>query len=254
MLRTRRIDAARENSWESRIASMWKLVEGALAEQEAVGRRWDERLRWLYGAARRRMATAAAIVVTTYLLFFQTPLVWWLAEPLRMSAPVSHADAIVVFAGGVGESGAAGGGYQERVKQAVALYHQGTARWLIFSSGFVYAFQEAQIMKELAVANGVPPSAIILETRAANTYENVVFVRRILDARNWRRVALVSSPYHMRRATLTAKRVAPEIAVIPAPAAGSQFYAHHHGASLDQILGILHEYVAIVVYWWRGWI
>ena len=254
VLRARRIDAARENSWESRIASMWKLIEGALAERETAGRRWEERLRRLYGAARRRTAKAVAIVATMYLLFFQTQLVWWLAEPLRMSAPVSRVDAIVVFAGGVGESGAAGGGYQERVRQAVTLYHQGAAPWLVFSSGYVYAFPEAKIMQELAVSNGVPPSAIILETRAANTYENVLFVRRILDAHHWRRVALVSSPYHMRRATLTAKRVAPEIAVIPVPAAGSQFYAHHRGATLDQILGILHEYAAIVVYWWRGWI
>ena len=26
------------------------------------------------------------------------------------------------------------------------------------------------------------------------------------------------------------------------------------GASLEQIGGILHEYAAIVTYWWRGWI
>jgi hypothetical protein len=41
----------------------------------------------------------------------------------------------------------------------------------VFSSGFVFAFPEAEIMRALAVDNGVPASAIELETRAANTHK-----------------------------------------------------------------------------------
>jgi len=162
------------------------------------------------------------------------------------------ADAIVAFAGGVGESGKAGGGYQERVKQAVSLYQTGKSTHLVFSSGYVFAFREAEVMKTLAVSLGVPASAIILEAKAANTYENVVFVREILSRYNWRSILLVSSPYHMRRALLTWRKVAPEITVVPNPVPHSQFYSHGLGASLEQIRGILHEYLAIVAYWWKG--
>ncbi len=109
-------------------------------------------------------------------------------------------------------------------------------------------------MKALAVANGIPSEAIVLEERAANTYQNVEYTRRILNERGWTRVLLVSSPYHMRRAMLTWKKVAPEITVIPTPAPDSQFYTHERGASLEQIRGIVHEYAALVNYWWRGWI
>jgi uncharacterized SAM-binding protein YcdF (DUF218 family) len=165
-----------------------------------------------------------------------------------------QADVIVVFAGGVGESGKAGGGYQERVKRAVELYRQGKASRMIFSSGYVFAFREAEVMSELAVAQGVPASAIILETKAANTYKNVAFVKEILRREQWRSILLVSSPYHMRRALLTWRKVAPEITVVPSPVPKSQFYAHDLGASLEQIRGILHEYLAIVAYWWHGWI
>jgi hypothetical protein len=42
--------------------------------------------------------------------------------------------------------------------------------------------------------------------------------------------------------------------VIASPVAQSQFYAHDYGASLEQIRAITQEYVAIAVYWWRGWI
>ena len=74
-------------------------------------------------------------LVLVYLLLFQTPLTWWLAEPLRLGAPPQKADVIAVFAGGVGESGEAGGGYQERTKHAVDLYRAGFAPRIIFSSG-----------------------------------------------------------------------------------------------------------------------
>ena len=61
------------------------------------------------------------------MLTFHTPLAWWLAEPLRIVEAPQPADAIVVFAGGVGESGGAGGGVQERVARAVDLYRDGVA-------------------------------------------------------------------------------------------------------------------------------
>lgn len=250
----RRIEVAKRNSWDARITAMSDLIEKALMGWRLQAEGWEETLQRLYRGARRRAIAAIGSVAVTYLLLFHTPFVWLLAEPLRATAPAQAADAIVVFAGGVGESGKAGGGYQDRVKQAVDLYSDGQAPWLIFSSGYQFAFQEAEVMRGLAVDSGVPPSAIILETKAANTYENVAFVRRILVERGFRRILLVSSPYHMRRALLTWRRAAPEFTVIPAPPPESQFYAHDRGASIEQIRGILHEYAAILVYWGRGWI
>ena len=109
-------------------------------------------------------------------------------------------------------------------------------------------------MRALAIDNGVPAAAIELETHAANTHENVEFSRRILDAHGWRRILLVSSPYHMRRALLTWRKAAPGVTVVPTPPPVSQFYAHERGASLEQMRGIAQEYAAIVTYWMRGWI
>jgi uncharacterized SAM-binding protein YcdF (DUF218 family) len=233
---------------------MSTLIDEAQAARNAQGLGWEDRLRRLYGAARRRTLQALIAVVVVYLALFQTPLLWWVASPLKLSAPPSPSDAIVVFAGGVGESGKAAGGFQERVTQAISLYRTSMAPTLVFSSGFVFTLREAEVMKAVAVANGIPPEAIILEEQAANTYQNVEFTRRILNQRHLKRILLVSSPYHMRRAMLTWRKVAPEIAVVPTPALESQFYSHEWGASLEQIRGIAHEYAALVAYWWRGWI
>ncbi|HEX4915746.1 MAG TPA: ElyC/SanA/YdcF family protein, partial [Vicinamibacterales bacterium] len=223
---SRRVEVAESNSWERRLEKMSQLIDAELTQRLARSTGWEERLRQLYDAAKAGPARIAAVLLVLYLVIFQSPLVWWLAEPLRIVDTPRPVDAIVVFAGGVGESGRAGGGVQERIGKAVELYGDGVAPRLIISSGYVFTLREAEVMKAIAVANGVPPRAIFLEESAVNTYQNVAYTHRILSEQGWRRIALVSSPYHMRRALLTWRKVAPEIEVIATPPEVSQFYAH----------------------------
>jgi uncharacterized SAM-binding protein YcdF (DUF218 family) len=255
--RTQRVALARSNAWDTRVSEMSTLIEQAGATREAnENASWEQKLRRIYRVARRRLAITAVAAIVLIVVLFYTPVFWLVAGPLKLSETPRPVDAIVVFAGGVGESGTAGGGYQERVKQAVDLYHQGHAANLVFSSGFSFVFREAELMRDLAVSLGVPTEAVILETKAANTHENVRFVSRILEDQDWNEALLVSSPYHMRRAVLVWRRAAPDIAVTPTPVPRSQFYAHGamDGATVVQMNGILHEYAAIISYWWRGWI
>ena len=249
----RRIEVARSNSWDRRLAAMSDLIEDAARSREATTVGWEQRLRSIYQLTRRRALQVVVPIAALFVLTFYTPLAWWLAEPLRMAEQPRPADAIVVFAGGVGESGQAGGGVQERVGRAVQLYRDGLAPAIVFSSGYVFTLREAEVMKAIAVANGVPADAVFLEEAAASTYQNVTHSKRILDEHGWKRVLLVSSPYHMRRAVATWRKVAPEVSVIPAPA-DSQFYLHANGASLDQLRGIAHEYAALIQYWLKGWV
>jgi uncharacterized SAM-binding protein YcdF (DUF218 family) len=252
--RRARIEVAQSNSWHARIAQMSALVEGVLEARRGRREPWEAKLRHFYRRTRSRALGAAAAVVVTYLLLFYTQLPWILAAPLRQSESPRQADAIVVFAGGVGESGQAGGGYQERVKTAVDLYHGGFAPRLVFESGYAFTFREAEVMRDLALSLGVPASAIVLETQGSNTYDYVVRVRAILEAQKWRRILLVSSPYHMRRALLVWRKQAPEVEVVATPVPRSQFYTHDQGASLDQLRGLAREYGALAIYWLRGWL
>jgi uncharacterized SAM-binding protein YcdF (DUF218 family) len=233
---------------------MSALIADTLALRRRRQPRWEDTFLRLYRTARRRLAVAAALVLGLYLAVFHAPVVWIVAEPLRIAEAPRPADAIVVFAGGVGESGTAGGGYQERVRHAVDLYQAGYAPRLVFSSGFVFTFREAEIMRNLAVDLGVPRDAILLEERASSTFGNVVNVRPLLVAEGAREVLLVSSPYHMRRAVLTWRRQSPDIAVAATPVPQSQYYAHTSGASLSHLRGIAWEYAGLVAYWWRGWL
>jgi uncharacterized SAM-binding protein YcdF (DUF218 family)/glycosyltransferase involved in cell wall biosynthesis len=250
----RRIEVAQSNSWERRVAAMSRLIDVAMTKRAASDQRWDQALRRIYRRTRAHIAELVLAVVAVFAIVFYTNAVWRVAAPLVMSSKPTHADAIVVFAGGVGENGKAGGGTPERVNEAVALYQAGYAPYLVFSSGYAYSFKEAESMRDSAVAQGVPASAIVLEQRATNTHENVVFTDEILRDHKSKSILLVSSPYHMRRAIGVWHKLAPDITVTPTPPPRSQFYDHTRGATLEQLRSILYEYLAIFGYWRRGWI
>lgn len=249
----RRIAVARENSWDARLQGMSALIQSALAARQIRRESWDANIRRLYRTARRPLWTAAIAALLSALVL-ETPLLWVVAEPLRVVQAPQKADAIIILAGGAGESATAGGGYQERVGQAVALYRAGYAPRLILSSGFVYVFREAEVMRALAIDQGIPADSVILEQRAGNTHEMVLFTRDVARRYSSSRVLLVSSPYHMRRALMTWRKQAPDIDVVAAPVLSSQYYAHDYGATLEQFRGIAWEYAAIAMYWWRGWL
>lgn len=95
---------------------------------------------------------------------------------------------------------------------AIAMHVGGLAP-LIMVSGHGPAPQpvpEAVIFRDYAVARGIDPATILLETEATNTRDNFAFSAPIIDARiGWARirsVALVCKPYHARRALMTARR------------------------------------------------
>jgi uncharacterized SAM-binding protein YcdF (DUF218 family)/glycosyltransferase involved in cell wall biosynthesis len=252
--RADRIDVAASNSWEARIREMSALIDRAVEEKRSRREPWEVTLKRLYRRARGRVLATWVTAAVAYVVLFYTSFIWHVAEPLRITETPRQADAVVVLAGGVGESGQAGGGYQERVKKAVDLYDAGYAPELVFVSGYAFSFKEAEIMRDLAVSLGVPETAITLQTRAANTYDGIVNTRETLRQHGWDRVLLVSSPYHMRRALLVWRKQAPDIEVVATPVAYTQFYTHDRGASVEQIRGILQEYAGIAYYWSKGWI
>ncbi len=249
-----RVAAAHQNSWDHRLADMNGLIDEALDRRAATAQRWEETLRRLYRDTRAHAAAILLAIAAVFVLLFETNFIWWAAAPLAARAPLQPADAVVVFAGGVGESGKAGGGTEERLQHAIDIYRNRYAAHLVFSSGYTYSFPEAELMRAAAVEQGVPASAIVLERQSTNTYENARFTAEIFHQHGWRSMLLVSSPYHMRRALLVWHKVEPALAVTPAPPLKSQFYDHTRGASLDQVRAIVHEYLAIAGYWFRGWI
>lgn len=251
----RRIQVANDNTWQKRIEQMSDLIEeGIERRKQDKELRWKEYFRRFYRKTRRRLIIAGIACLLVYLLMFHTPLLWLLASPLKLSQAPRPADVIVTFAGGVGESGKAGEGYRERVAHSVNLYKKDFAKKMIFSSGYVYVMQEAEVMKALAVYLGVPDEDIILEEKASSAYQNVKFTKDIMKKHGWDSALVVSSPYNMRRLAMVYNKIAPDIEVTLTPVPTSGFYGEEKKVKWKHIRAIAHEYIAIIYYWLKHYI
>lgn len=107
------------------------------------------------------------------------------------------ADAIVAVSGG---------NTSVRAAEAIRLYKNGWADTLIFSGAAADTTgpSNAEVMRRQALAAGVPASAIEVESSSQTTKENAERTKQLLaDQDNaTKRIILVTSPYHQRRASL----------------------------------------------------
>ncbi|MBC8716290.1 YdcF family protein [Ochrobactrum sp. Marseille-Q0166] len=117
------------------------------------------------------------------------------------------------------------GSYDTRVaKHAADLYMQGLGTWLMFTghSGNwtkgLYKASEAEAFAEIAIAEGVPESAIIIEPKATNIGENILFSREKMVPGAISPI-FVTKPQTQRRVRATVDRQWPEAkAFVTAPA------------------------------------
>ncbi|MGM9605569.1 MAG: YdcF family protein [Faecousia sp.] len=129
------------------------------------------------------MDTQAAVhILWDYLCLHQTP---------------KEADCIIGF-----------GCYNEDVaRRAAQLYRQGLAPLILFTGGLgrntssMWTESEASRFARIAIAEGVPESAILVEERSTNSGENLIFSRRMLMDRGLShpRIIGVQKPYMERR-------------------------------------------------------
>jgi len=105
---------------------------------------------------------------------------------------------------------------------AAELFHRGVFPLVVFSGANApttvgrFPRGEAVHYRECALGLGVPDEAILLETEARNTGQNIAFTRELLARRGVvaRSAVLVSRPYQQRRAYATAGKAWPELDVV----------------------------------------
>ena len=116
-----------------------------------------------------------------------------------------------------------------RVRAGAALWRRGLAPTLLVTGGPAPHGQvEAHVMRDLAVQLGVAADAILLEPTARDTIDNARESVRLLCAATPApcrpRVILVSSPYHLERATALFTCAGADVQPAPAPIPASPAY------------------------------
>jgi len=127
--------------------------------------------------------------------------------PQQTESACAPADAIVAISGGDTDA---------RAREAIALYQQGWAPYIIFSGAAQdkQGSSNAAAMANQALGARVPQSAILLDEASINTADNASQVRPIVVQHNFKRLILVTSPYHQRRASIEFSRRLGDVATI----------------------------------------
>lgn len=128
---------------------------------------------------------------------------------LQHEDPLRKADAIFVLAGT----------RAERPLEAIDLYKEGYAPIVILSPGIVEDAEvllrtrgvrfprQDELQRDALLQSGLPAAAILSTGGYVdNTAQEANLLRAIVQARGWRRVIVVTSKYHTRRAAFAFKR------------------------------------------------
>jgi uncharacterized SAM-binding protein YcdF (DUF218 family) len=111
-------------------------------------------------------------------------------------------DAIIVPGCAVRWDGQPSGALARRTQHAISLYHEGLAPRLIFTGGVgQHPPAEAEVAAGLALADGIPPKAILTESRSTTTAENAEFSVLVDPAAPQWSVLVVTDGYHCWRCT-----------------------------------------------------
>ena len=113
--------------------------------------------------------------------------------------------------------------FRERINHGIDLYRKGRVRKLIFTGGRGNSGEqtESAAARRYALRSGVPAADILIEEESHNTYENILYAKRLADARGVRRVLIVSDPLHMKRAVEMAGDVG--LAAEPSPTPSTMY-------------------------------
>ena len=109
----------------------------------------------------------------------------------------------------------------------------------------------AMLMHDFLICQGIPSSAIRVETRSTNTHENALFTKELLAGTNGRLV-LLTSDYHMFRAYRAFRNAGLAVEPHPFPDARKQYGSRLNRWGVFQSL--CGETTKIAYYFVRGWL
>jgi len=132
------------------------------------------------------------------------------ADAVSTYRPEVVYDAVIVLGGGLDPGATERSGRPEynaapeRILRGYELLREGRARWMLISGGSLdprpEAVIEADVLARQLEAWGIAPERLVTEGRSRNTRENAVESEKLIRAKGWKTLLLVTSAAHMPRA------------------------------------------------------
>lgn len=120
----------------------------------------------------------------------------------------NHADAIMVLGAKVNLDNSPSMPLYQRTLEAVALYDQNKAPYIITTGGVgLGSIAESKISAKVAEQRGVPKENILEDTKSHDTFQNVTEGRKLAEQKNIHSVIVVSDRFHVARGVLVARHL-----------------------------------------------
>ena len=190
-------------------------------------------------SCRRTAGTVIAVALALAAVFADEPARW-----LVVADPPRWADAAVVLAGDPD---------YERTKSAARLLLEGQVGLLILTGGEPGPGDSATSLRDVAVRAGVPAERIRMEQVSRSTHGSMEAIRPILEQEGIRSVAVVTSPYHQRRAVWAARKTLRGVKIVSRPAEPAGWRPEGWWKTRWNRRIVLGEYTKLVYYVLRGW-
>jgi uncharacterized SAM-binding protein YcdF (DUF218 family) len=210
----------------------------------------------LLGATRlRRLAgVGAGIAMGAWFLVAFTPLCPWLAQGLPRRDPLTQADAVFVLASRLQADGEPTTDAMNRLFHALELLGQGWAPRLILSELRPPSRSYAEVARPLLEHLGLKAELLTVGP-VYNTHDEALAVGALYRERGWKRLLVVTSPSHSRRAGAALEHEG--ITVFSSPSVETRFDLETLDRADDRLSAfgsLIHERVGLWVYKRRGWI
>ncbi len=167
------------------------------------------------------------VLSATILTFFSKPV-------LFVELKSEHADAVVVLGGDSGD----------RPFRALEALKSGNASYIV-----VTGIGDCYLIRDRLVLAGVPKEKVFVEENARNTKENAEFSVKVLQEHGCKKVILVTSWFHARRALACFQHFGHGIEFFSMPS--------YHGVNMEhkpylaETPYVLHEYMGLAWYYVR---
>ncbi len=206
---------------------------------------------------RRLVAVLTFSCALLWLLVSLTPLTYWMAAELVRREPPAKADAVFVLASGLQSDGELSTVAMSRLLRGLELLGEGWAPRLVLSELAEPSPRYRDAACELMDAFGMN-NEVLAVGPVGNTHDEAVAVGALARDFGLKRLLVVTSPSHSRRAAAALEKQG--VRVVSVPSVETMFDYERlatglHGQDRVRAFGpFLHEYAGLLSYRVRGWL
>lgn len=196
--------------------------------------------------------TIGVLLLLSFALFnFRVPILRGFTYLLITQDTLQKADAIIVLSGGS----------YDRGNKAAEIYKQGLAPIIICpGSNPAYEFRilninitESEQAKINLIRLGIPDSAIVVINKGTSTYEEAQAIGAYLKNKHYKKVILLTSLYHTKRAKQVFRKFIPKsVEIIICGAKSSRFDEYNWWQTEDGLIAMNNELIKKIYYILKG--